>query len=343
MWCLLMTLIKIFTLDSLRKQQDHQQLLPLKQSSPVCKARYLNLVADLVFGRKSAQETLWNSLLHLITLERILTYQGTAQSRTDTSGYGTFPKLPCSTVPLFPSSRSPHYGLMLNLQPPAPVPQCCSPASHCPACPYMQGCSTPRCRTQHLSLLNCIWLSWSLCRASALEGIYSSSHSSSQQTYLVLLPVLTYYSFQSCIQVISEAVEENGAEDGTLQSPISGRTHWWCHPIDYNPLCLTLSQSLTCHMVCLPSWVLGILSRGRLWETVSRALLNLLHGFIGHWSGTDRPGVCMLIPLENWDNICQLPVDWDLSRVPRFRNHWEVLWWHKPALRVLLDESHQAP
>lgn len=80
-------------------------------------------------------------------------------------------------------------------------------------------------KVQHLSLLNFIWLSWSLCRASALEGIYSSSHFSSQQTYLVLLPVLTYYSFQSCVQVIHEDVEENGAEDGALQSPISGRTH----------------------------------------------------------------------------------------------------------------------
>lgn len=60
MWCLLMTLIKIFTLDSLRKQKDHQQLLPLRQSSLVCKARHLNLAADCVFGRRSAQETLWN-------------------------------------------------------------------------------------------------------------------------------------------------------------------------------------------------------------------------------------------------------------------------------------------
>lgn len=115
---------------------------------------------------------------------QILRHQGTAQSRTGTSGGGTSPKLPCSTVPLLPSSRSPHYGLKLNLPTstiPAPIPQCCSAASHCPVCPYIQGCSIPRGRIQHLSLLKFLWLviaqplPWSLQGPPSLEGVYSSS------------------------------------------------------------------------------------------------------------------------------------------------------------------------
>jgi len=47
---------------------------------------------------------------------------------------------------------------------------------------------------------------------------------------------------------------------------------------------------------------------------------NLLQNFSRHLSKTDRPVITKAFPLsllENWDNICQLPVDKDLSRLPR--------------------------
>jgi len=47
---------------------------------------------------------------------------------------------------------------------------------------------------------------------------------------------------------------------------------------------------------------------------------NLLQDFTRHQSAIDRPvitRVFLLTLLENRDNICQLPVNWDLSRLPR--------------------------
>ena len=46
---------------------------------------------------------------------------------------------------------------------------------------------------------------------------------------------------------------------------------------------------------------------------------KFLHDVTMHWIETDPViiRVFLLTFLENWDNICQLPVDWDLSRLPR--------------------------
>lgn len=53
---------------------------------------------------------------------------------------------------------------------------------------------------------------------------------------------------------------------------------------------------------------------------------NLVHNSTRHWSETDRSIITssfFLSLLENWDNVYQLPVDWDLSRFSRLlKNNW---------------------
>lgn len=74
---------------------------------------------------------------------------------------------------------------------------------------------------------------------------------------------------------------------------------------------------------------------------------NLLHNLTSHRSETDRPVITSIFLLtlpENGDNICQLPVDRDLSRLPEplkdnGRNGPAMPWSSCP---VLWQESHRA-
>lgn len=62
---------------------------------------------------------------------------------------------------------------------------------------------------------------------------------------------------------------------------------------------------------------------------------NLLHNFTSHWSEADRSvvfRVILLAFLENWDNVSQISVYWDLSKVPKPFKNWETLQWHQTAL-----------
>ncbi|KAJ7425810.1 hypothetical protein WISP_20201 [Willisornis vidua] len=64
---------------------------------------------------------------------------------------------------------------------------------------------------------------------SAFEGVNSSSQ-------FCVICKLAHYSFQSCIQVIYEDVEEHRAQDGALWNSTSDRSPVSCHPIHCYPL-----------------------------------------------------------------------------------------------------------
>ncbi|KAJ7400343.1 hypothetical protein BTVI_106306 [Pitangus sulphuratus] len=89
----------------------------------------------------------------------------------------------------------------------------------------------------------------------AFEGVNSSSQ-------FCVICKLAQYPFESCVQVIYEDVEEQRAQDGALWNPTSDRLPVQCYPIHCHPLCLTMSQLLTHHMMCLSSCMLDIFSEG---------------------------------------------------------------------------------
>ena len=71
---------------------------------------------------------------------------------------------------------------------------------------------------------------------------------------------------------------------------------------------------------------------------------KLLYNFTRHWSETDRPvitRVFLLTLLGNWDNICQLPGNCYLSRLPRpLKNNGE---WSRSNIGQLFQHPVMNP
>lgn len=67
-----------------------------------------------------------------------------------------------------------------------------------------------------------------------------------------------------------------------------------------------------------PSWLWPMTALS--WVFFNSSQNIHLHNFTRHWCETGRPAITRVFRftiLENWDNICQLPFNWDLSRLPK--------------------------